>query len=104
MGGRDLALGRRAREMRSWRLTMAGPRTMATAGASPPEASALPQSSATAVSVPSTASGSWAAYLPDAVIRPSTVPGCATDGTIVLQAAIGRADDQRLTQTVAQRL
>ncbi|GIK97867.1 MAG: hypothetical protein BroJett029_20760 [Alphaproteobacteria bacterium] len=30
--------------------------------------------------------------------------GCAADGTVVFGAAIGRADDQRLAQPVAERL
>jgi hypothetical protein len=30
--------------------------------------------------------------------------GCPADGTVVLGAAIGRADDQRLAQPVAERL
>ena len=31
-------------------------------------------------------------------------PGRAADSTVVLRAAIGRADDQRLAQPIAQRL
>jgi len=59
----------------SYWLTMAGPRVSTTALVSPALASALFQRIAAAVCVPSTATGSWTAYLPEAVILPRMVPG-----------------------------
>ena len=83
MGGRDLALGRRAREDEVVAVDDGGAADDGDGGRVPAHASALPQSTATAVSVPSTAAGSWAAYLPDAVILPSTVPGSSVPAATV---------------------
>ena len=55
--------------------TMAGPRISTTALVSPPLASTLSHRIAAAVWVPSAATGSWTAYLPEAVILPRMVPG-----------------------------
>ena len=80
MGGGDLALAGRAGEDEIMAVDDGGAANERNGWTSPPAASALPQSTATAVSVPSTAAGSWAAYLPDAVILPSTVPGLERSG------------------------
>jgi hypothetical protein len=88
VGGRDLALAGGAGEDEVVAVDDGGPRTTATAGASPALASALPQSTATAVSVPSTAAGSWAAYLPEAVILPSTVPGSSVPLATVIVSRV----------------
>ena len=83
MGGGDLGLARSAGEDEIVAIDDGGPRTIATAGTSPALASALSQSTAAAVWLPSVASGSWATYLPPTVILPSTVPGSSTPASMV---------------------